>query len=139
MNVDADPRAAARRARNRYVDRAERRIEQVPEPGGTEMTESTFSAGQHRGHKAPLLAEMSVTDGVDAAMDAVQTANPGAMEDTMLRDSRCAQLSDRNDAMLTLDQARNHSIVIGAFPRHIAGKAPMPLGSPPFGLRESIP
>jgi hypothetical protein len=79
--IEADARSAlaAGVRRDSHVDRTLADRQQLPELCGAPMTEDgSFAAGEHRRHPPPLIAPSAMADGVDAAMDPVQTigANP---------------------------------------------------------------
>jgi hypothetical protein len=57
------------------VDRAVDRFEELPKHGGGGVTEGgAGSAGEDRGHAAPVEAQATVSHGVDAVMDPVEPA-----------------------------------------------------------------
>jgi hypothetical protein len=60
-----------------------------PEGGGAAMAQRrTGAAGEHRRHPAPVAAQASPTDRVDAAEDRVQAAGAEAMPDRALGESK---------------------------------------------------
>ena len=87
--MDMNPGPAPGTSRNGYVDGQRRRGGSgiaVPVPGGSQHApeprragvaeDRTGTAGEHRSHPDSIPAESLVADGVNTAMNAVQTLGP---------------------------------------------------------------
>jgi hypothetical protein len=75
MEVDAATAGAAGGGWDGDVDGAVDRPQELPEDrGGGVAQDGAGAAGEHGGHEAPVEAQAAVADGVDASVDAVETA-----------------------------------------------------------------
>lgn len=107
------------------LDQAISGLEQPPEARRGPMAEhGTGAARQHRGHPSSFPAQSGVSDGVNAAVDAMQTAcgNPSLHRGG--RDACLAELPIRDNPMLPGCDPRDQTVAAGAFLPHTGNKAP---------------
>jgi hypothetical protein len=65
-----------------------------------------------------------VTDGVDAAVEAVKAARKDSGANSVFADTSGTQLGKRDSPMLSTGYLGNRPVAHGAFPVHLTGKAP---------------
>ncbi|MGA9635833.1 MAG: hypothetical protein WBQ41_11415, partial [Solirubrobacterales bacterium] len=106
-----------------------------PQCSRTAVTKDrAFPAGKHSGHPPALIADSSVADGVDAAMNAVEAPGSRAITDGAPAHSEMDEL-DRGDHPVLAGGNRTDPCVPArfvAFVRHIRTKATDGPISPPF-------
>ncbi len=101
MEMDSAALGAARVGRDGDVDRAVDRLQELPEDhGGGVAEDCSRPAGEHSCHEAAVEAKCVVSDGVDAAMDAVQAPVAGAFRRATLPQPNRFELMERHHPML---------------------------------------
>jgi hypothetical protein len=134
MDADASLPFVSTLGRDRDIYCTLERPQQAPmNSGGSVAQYGVGTASEHRGHPPRLFTRRLVTDGVDAAMDAMKAATLSSLGDRALRQPHLDELPHRDDPMLRGGDARNLQIDRGALVDHEDTKAPRPSFSPPFG------
>jgi len=84
------------------VDGAVDWFQQLPERrGGVVAQDSALTTGENRRHPAPVPARRAVTDGVDAAVEAVELPAREAVSDRSGSQTGAFELMPRNDSVLS--------------------------------------
>src|SRR5215210_3276537 len=112
----------------------------APKLSGTDVAEDgAVAAGQYRRHPSTSLAEPRVPDGINTAVNAVQSPGMLAIRDAAGRKPCIQELWSRDHAVLSCGDPGNCGVRRGfvAFLRHIRRKATIAAISPP-GCRSGV-
>ena len=71
---------------------------------------SALTAGQDSGHPATALCQAFVADGVNAAVDPMQSTLPDAMVDRLTTEAKVQELRIPNDAVLPPGNRRDRKV-----------------------------
>jgi hypothetical protein len=102
--------------------------------GRAEVAEHrSLAAGEHSSHPPSLEREVSVADGIDAAVNPVQPAGVDSASDRVVREACGEELGNRDHAVLAARKTRDPTVRtgFGGFLAHMTGKPPKPLACPP--------
>jgi len=106
-------------------------VVESPEPSRGQVTHDRVApGGEDSRHAVPVVADVFVADGVDAAMDTNQAKSLVGARDLSLREAELAQLAKRHNAMLSRCQF-GQSPMRSHFSPHIGDKGPEGRISPP--------
>jgi hypothetical protein len=109
--VQPDPRVASARRRGDVDGRAVPPVD-VPQRGGRQVARDGLRpAGEHRGHHAGEGGWRAVANGVDAAVQAVQAADPEPVGDPLrIEEAVPQQLIARDHSVLAAGEPRDHGV-----------------------------
>jgi hypothetical protein len=122
------------------VDGAIDWIEELPEDGGGAVAEDgALATSEDGGHEAPVEAQAPVADGVDALVDAVESAALRSLGHCVATKTHSFELTQGNHPMLARCEFVEATIERVAFVAHASTKAtgpwPLPLRR---GFRRSL-
>jgi hypothetical protein len=135
VEVDAPASLAARGGRDRDVDWALERIEELPEDRSGGMAEdSALAAGENGGHEVPMEAKAPVPYGVDALVDAVEATSLSTLSRRFASNPDAFQLPQSDHTVLPGGNLVQPSIGSVAFVADKETKATGPWTLPPTCL-----
>jgi hypothetical protein len=133
VEVNSAALLAAIESWDRNVDGSFEWIEQLPKNRGGAVAENgSVATGEHRGHEAPVEAQASVSYGVDALVDAVESAARRAFGGRRPPEPYGRQLLRSDHTMLLSGDFRDAGIERVAFVRHFRTKATGLRTRPPY-------
>src|SRR4051794_5035085 len=133
MEVDATPGGAAGSGRDRDVDGAVERFEQLPKRGsGAVAQHCSFSTSEHRSHPACMVAGSAVSNRVHAAVEAMEPTAFRPFGDRRSPEPHRRELLRGDDSVLPSRYASDRRVGPVAFVRHTRTKSTGPSDPPPL-------